>query len=187
MMRVGRFTNGMLPGGIFGCALIFFVTAAFAAPSGVEQIANYKGKDREKVLMEGAKKEGAVSIYSATNAKDSQPLVDGFRKKYPFVKVDLFAGTGESVSARLLMEQKGKKFTADTFNGNIKDVEKVRRGKNQCGCPQRGFSRSGREDDNCRRQYVRGPVPLAGRRTALAEDGSGRIRGADRFRRPGPV
>ena len=126
-MRTGRFSNTMLQGAIFGCTLIFFVTGAFAAPSGLEQIANYKGKDREKVLMEGAKKEGAVNVYSATNAKDSQPLVGGFQKKYPFVKVSLFAGTGESVSARLLMEQKGKKFTADTFNGNIKDVEKVRR------------------------------------------------------------
>ncbi len=112
---------------LVGMALCAWVAFAFAAPSGIEQLANYKGKDREQVLVEGAKKEGALSVYSATNARDSRPVVDGFQKKYPFVKVNLFAGTGESVSTRLLMEQKGRKYTADTFNGILKDVEKVRR------------------------------------------------------------
>ncbi len=117
----------VLSASIGGLVLAFIAAIAFAAPSGIEQLAAYKGKDREKVLIEGAKKEGALSVYSATNAKDSQPLVDGFQKKYPFVKVDLFAGTGESVAARLITEQKGRKFTADTFNGANNDVEKVRR------------------------------------------------------------
>lgn len=126
-MSVGRTGKAAYSGSISGVALLFFASLALAAPSGMEQLANYKGKDREKVLIEGAKKEGMLSVYSATNAKDSQPLVEGFQKKYPFVKVDLFANTGEAVSARLLMEQKGGKFTADTFNGIIKDVEKVKR------------------------------------------------------------
>src|SRR3972149_7542362 len=127
-MKGGNLCKAAFSGSMSLTTLLFLAATIFAAPSGVEQIANYKGKDREKVLMEGAKKEGVVSVYSATNARDSQPLVSGFQKKYPFVKVNLFAGTGESVSARLLMEQKGKKFTADTFNGNIKHVEKERGG-----------------------------------------------------------
>jgi len=110
-----------------GIAFLLWAAPVFAAPAGIEQLANYKGKDREQILIEGAKKEKTLSVYSATNAKDSQPLVDGFQKKYPFVKVDLFAGLGESVSTRLLMEEKGRKYTADTFNGIIKDVEKIRR------------------------------------------------------------
>ena len=47
------------------------------------------------------------------NAKDSQPLVDGFHKKYPFLRVDLFAGLGEEVASRLIMEQKARRFTAE--------------------------------------------------------------------------
>src|SRR5512140_2498077 len=39
----------------------------------------------------------------------------------------MYEETKETVSTRLLMEEKGKKVTADTFNGIIKDVEKVRR------------------------------------------------------------
>lgn len=114
-------------GSITGAALLFFAAFAFAAPSGIEQLANYKGKDREQVLIEGAKKEGMLSLYSAMNARDSQPMVDGFKKKYPFVKVDLFAGRGEDVAARLMTEQKGRAFVADTFDAPTINVEKIRR------------------------------------------------------------
>lgn len=114
--------------GIVGVlALTLTMAAALAAPSGIEQLANYKGKDREQILIEGAKKEGTLSFYSSMNARDSQPLVDGFQKKYPFVKVDLFAGTGEDVSTRMMTEQKGGRFTADAFCGTNINTEKVRR------------------------------------------------------------
>jgi len=106
---------------------VSFAALAAAAPAGVEQVANYKGKDRDQVLIEGAKKEGVLSVYSAMNAVDSKPLVDGFTKKYPFIKVDLFAGRGEDVVARLMTEQKGRKFTADTFDAPTINVEKLRR------------------------------------------------------------
>lgn len=108
-------------------ALLTCAEFSVAAPVGIEQLVNYKGNDREQVLVEGARKEGVLSVYSATNARDSQPMVDGFKKKYPFIKTELLAGTGESVSTRLLLEAKGRKYTADTFNGVIKDVEKIRR------------------------------------------------------------
>jgi len=108
-------------------ALVTLTGMAAAAPAGVEQLAGYKGKDREQVLIEGAKKEGALSVYSAMNAKDSKPMVDGFSKRYPFIKIDLFAGRGEDVVARLITEQKGRKYNADTFDAPTINVEKLRR------------------------------------------------------------
>jgi len=108
-------------------AFALFVTVTFAAPSKIEQIANYKGKDREQVLIAGAKKEGTFSLYTAMNQRDSQPLVDGFKKKYPFIKVDLFAGLGADITARLITEQKNRNFNADAFNALTINVEKIRR------------------------------------------------------------
>ncbi len=93
----------------------------------VEEIANYKGQDREQFLIEGAKREGALSIYSSMNAVDSKPLVDAFQKKYPFVKVNLFAGLGEEVTTRVTTEQRNKNYTADTFDAPTVNVEKLRR------------------------------------------------------------
>ncbi len=114
-------------GSMSGLVTVVLAASVSAAPAGIEQLANYKGKDREQILIEGAKKEGLLSAYSGMNAKDSQPLVDGFQKKYPFIKADLFAGRGEDVAARLITEQKGRKFTADTFDAPSINVEKMRR------------------------------------------------------------
>lgn len=123
----GRLNKTVFSGCLGAVVVVFFAALAAAAPVGIEQIANYKGKDRDQILLEGAKKEGALSVYSGMNAKDSKPLVDGFGKKYPFIKVDLFAGRGEDVAARLITEQKGRKFTADTFDAPTTNVEKLRR------------------------------------------------------------
>ena len=57
----------------------------------VAQVALYQGADREKILIEGAKKEGAFMLYGShtwyrTMAKE-------FEKKYPFIKVRNIAPT----------------------------------------------------------------------------------------------
>jgi len=125
--KVSRLGKTVCLGSVSMLVSLAFAALALAAPAGIEQLAKYKGKDREQVLIEGAKKEGVLSFYSSMNAKDSKPLVDGFQKKYPFIKVDLFAGTGEDVSSRMIAEQKGGRFTADTFCGTGINTEKVQR------------------------------------------------------------
>jgi len=114
-------------GTINGLALIFLASLACAATTGIEQLANYKGKNREQVLIDGARKEGLLYVYTSMNAKDSQPVVDGFQKKYPFIKVDLFPGRNEDVASRLIAEQKGGRFSVDTFNANTISIEQLRR------------------------------------------------------------
>ncbi len=108
--------------------LIFGTASALAASSRMEQLANMKGKEREQLLIEGAKKEGALSVYSAINARDAKPLVELFNKKYPFIKVDPFPGIRvEDMISRLILEQKAGKFTADAFSSPTIGIEKVRR------------------------------------------------------------
>ena len=43
------------------------------------------------------------------------------------MKTELFTSTGEAIAARLITEQKARRFTADTFNGPNSDVAKVQR------------------------------------------------------------
>ncbi len=43
------------------------------------------GKEREQKLIEGAKKEGKVVVYSFTAVDQLKPLLDEFQKKYPFI------------------------------------------------------------------------------------------------------
>lgn len=60
--------------------------AAETAPSG-DNPATYRGPDREQRLLEGARKEGQVTVYSSMIADQAlRPILNGFEAKYPFVK-----------------------------------------------------------------------------------------------------
>ena len=63
-------------------------------------IATYKGADREKLILDGAKREGKVSIYSGMIENQAlRPLVEAFEKKYPFVDVEYWRGDSASDGA----------------------------------------------------------------------------------------
>ena len=46
------------------------------------EIYMYQGPDREERLLQGARKEGVVSVYTSLNTRDSGPLAAAFEKKY---------------------------------------------------------------------------------------------------------
>ena len=56
-------------------------------------------------VIEGAKKEGQVRVYSSMQKETSRPVLDAFRKKYPFItKVDHHRFTGLEESERVIAE-----------------------------------------------------------------------------------
>jgi iron(III) transport system substrate-binding protein len=58
---------------------------AAAAPTSIAQLALYQGADREKLLIEGAKKEAALMLYGSHTWY--RTMATEFEKKYPFIKV----------------------------------------------------------------------------------------------------
>ena len=56
--------------------------AARAQGSGVAEIAPYEGADRERRLIEGAKKEKELTFYSSIPTDDISALVAAFDKRY---------------------------------------------------------------------------------------------------------
>src|ERR1700676_5729934 len=73
---------GALACGITGLVVQGLVVQALAAPATVAEIANYAGSDRQRILEDGAKQEGTLTIY--TTGTQIAPLVDRFKQKYPF-------------------------------------------------------------------------------------------------------
>lgn len=74
------------------CLLNAGSVIAANAPTTVSQVTLYQGADREKILIEGAKKEAAFTLYGShtwyrTMAKE-------FEKKYPFIMVVSFCPDG---------------------------------------------------------------------------------------------
>jgi iron(III) transport system substrate-binding protein len=55
------------------------------APMSAAQLALYQGADREKILIEGAKKEGQLTFYNSHTW--FRTFVKDFEQRYPFIKV----------------------------------------------------------------------------------------------------
>ena len=105
--------------------LTTFDVLAASAPMTVSQLALYQGADRERILTEGAKKEGAFMLYGShtwyrTVAKE-------FEKKYPFLKVSEFRTDGRNLIKRALEEIKAGQYIADVIATTGEQMDIMRR------------------------------------------------------------
>jgi iron(III) transport system substrate-binding protein len=102
-------------------ALIIVTACAFSPrfglADGVEDILkkanSLPAEERQRLLIENAKKEGAVTFYAATNMRDTQEIVAGFNKFYPFVKVGITSLGGPGVLNKVTTEERAGVALAD--------------------------------------------------------------------------
>ena len=111
----------------FGVMFSIF-TANYAraanAPMTSAQLALYQGADREKMLIEGAKKEGAFTLYDSHTW--FRTIAKEFEKKYPFIKVTEFRTDGRSLIKRAIEEIRAGQYIADVIatTGEQMDIMK---------------------------------------------------------------
>jgi iron(III) transport system substrate-binding protein len=67
-------------------------------------------------LIEKAKAEKEVTLYGSTNASVMQKVIQGFEKRYPFLKVNYNRTRGDKVMQKVTTEQKAGYFLADVIN-----------------------------------------------------------------------
>src|SRR4051794_41481528 len=91
--------------------------AARAQGSGVAEIAAYEGADRERRLIEGAKKEKELTFYSSIPTDDISALVAAFDKRYG-VKVKVWRADSEGFLQRIMREAKARRFEGDIMAGS---------------------------------------------------------------------
>ncbi len=82
----------------------------------------YKGADRDAKVLDGAKKEGKVVVYTSLNTKDSVPISEAFEKKYG-VKVELWRSSSEKVLQRAVTEFRAGRYAVDAFELNGPELE----------------------------------------------------------------
>jgi iron(III) transport system substrate-binding protein len=102
--------------GVVACVLAGLSAPSSAAPATVGEIANYAGNDRQKILEDGAKGESALTIY--TTGTQIAPLVDRFKQKYPFVKVQMLRASSIDVATKVTQEYSAGVFLVDAFELN---------------------------------------------------------------------
>jgi len=93
-------------------ALFFGAQAALAQPSAIDALATYGGPDREQRLVEGAKKEGELMLYSSMQHDSVAPLQKAFEEKYG-IKIRIWRGAGTDILRRVTTEAKGSRFELD--------------------------------------------------------------------------
>jgi len=60
-------------------------------------------------LIEGARKEGSLMIYSLLAVPDHSRIVNRFKEKYPFIEVSLIRpGASERITTRVVTEARGQ-------------------------------------------------------------------------------
>ena len=95
----------------------------------VEDIAMMKSADRQKILIEGAKKEGKITWYTTLIVDQVvRPVKEAFEKEYPFIQIDFYRGNAENLVRRMLAEYQAKRYDVDLIDGTVSPVMVQRAG-----------------------------------------------------------
>ncbi|MDA1184572.1 MAG: extracellular solute-binding protein [Acidobacteria bacterium] len=102
-----------------------------AAPEGaagmaVADVALYEGPDRLQRLIDGAKREGRLTVYTSAQTSDLGPVVDAFEEKYGITATIWRAGS-EAVLNRVLQESRAGRHTVDVVETNGPELESLHR------------------------------------------------------------
>lgn len=79
------------------------------------ELAAYNKPDRERVLFDGAKKEGRVFWYTSLTGGPNQEVPKAFETKYPGVKVEVYRASSEDIGARVMQESEARRYLADVI------------------------------------------------------------------------
>ena len=127
MNETGRGRRRVVALAIAALAFALPAVGQTPAPTGIG-LATYTGADRMQRLIDGAKKEGEVSIYTSAPTDDMKALGDLFEKKYG-VKVRVWRASSENVLQRGVTETRANRNTADIFETNGPEMEALAREK----------------------------------------------------------
>ena len=113
-----------------GAGALALPGAAFAqaARGAMADLAPNDGPDRLQRLIDGAKKEGVVNIYTSAQSEDMGALTAGFEKKYG-IKASVWRAGSEKVLQRAVTEARGNRFTVDIIETNGPELESMSREK----------------------------------------------------------
>ena len=104
--------------------LVFCVVVALAIPRGgavaqitIEQAAKtldgLSDRTRLERLEIAARKEGRIRWAATTNLGYAQPVMNGFKKKYPSIEVEFDRVSGRVLTDRIVREYRAKQYNVD--------------------------------------------------------------------------
>src|SRR5918999_1041476 len=89
------------------------------------QLAVYQGADREKILIEGAKREGQFTMY--TSRTWFRTFVKEFEKKYAFIKASEWRNDSKNVIRKVLEEVRAGRVLVDVVEATADGMGVMKR------------------------------------------------------------
>lgn len=75
-------------------------------------VSNLQAGDQDAIL-EGAKKEGVLVVYTSMSVDQAQRILDAFKTRYPFLKTTMFRAVGERLLTKIMTEAQAGKYDFD--------------------------------------------------------------------------
>lgn len=97
---------------------VFVSLVAATHAADISTLAKLSGPDRERVLIEGARKEGKVVLYSAMIENQAlRPLKAAFIAKYPFLDAEFWRADTRDLINKTLAEVRSRSVVVDVVEG----------------------------------------------------------------------
>jgi hypothetical protein len=107
---------------VFSTVVLLTISLRFSHLSpaaSVEDVALLKSAERQKILVEGARKEGKLTFYTTLIIEQVvRPLRDAFEKEFPFIQMEYFRGNSDRVMQKLFAEYQAKRYAVDVVDGS---------------------------------------------------------------------
>jgi iron(III) transport system substrate-binding protein len=111
-------------------ALVATACGSTSSPPGsgvtAADLATYEGPNRLQRLIDGAKREGEITIYTSAQTTDLGPVVEAYEKKYG-IKASIWRAGSEAVLNRALQEARAGRHTVDVVETNGPELESLSR------------------------------------------------------------
>jgi iron(III) transport system substrate-binding protein len=111
---------------VLGAALPAAVLAQVKPNATAADVGLYAGPDRLQKLIEGAKKEKELNLYTSAQSDDMGALVGAYEKKYG-VKVNVWRASSEKVLQRAIAEARAGRNSVDLIETNGPELESMHR------------------------------------------------------------
>ena len=76
------------------------------------QVSHVTAADQDKTI-EGAKKEGALVVYTSMTVDQMQKIIAAFKARYPFIQATMFRAVGERLLTKIMTEAQTGKYDFD--------------------------------------------------------------------------
>jgi iron(III) transport system substrate-binding protein len=97
--------------------IALFGLPARAQPASPSALALYQGADREQLLIDGARREGELTLYTSMQVESIAPLQKAFEAKYG-VKIRSWRGSGKDILQRALAESEANRNDVDIMESD---------------------------------------------------------------------